>query len=643
MFVGCDTGGTFTDFVMVNPARPEQGLKTLKLSSTPDDPSRAVLEGLNLLCGSGFAAQVNHGTTVATNALLERTGGRVAFFTTEGFEEMLWLGRGQRDNLYALTPTRTEPPLERGDCREVAGRLSADGREIRPLRLPSLEDWGGEEFDAAAVCLMHASINPEHEEMLEKFLRRFFPRVFLSHQLAPGSGEYERGMTTLLAAYLSPKVETYLHCLSEALPQSLLRIVHSAGGLLTCQEARQQPQRLALSGPAAGLRGALSVGAACGETNLVTLDMGGTSTDVALLWKGQLPYSWSTRLEGFPLRAPTLDIHTIGAGGGSLALVDATGLLRVGPKSAGAVPGPACYGRGGTQPTVTDALCQNGFLPETLGSEDWPVDGAACETALSTLAQSLGLGLQEAADGILDVACNHLAQAVRKVTTSRGHDPSAFTLFPFGGAGPMLACMTAELLEMTRVLVPARAGVLSAWGALTAPWEREWSRPVPAGLRGDSSYHRSLLEELKREFEEQETPGESVTWTELVARRYEGQGETLVSAPEVDFHALHQEHFGFQRPHTPVETVEARVRVQAPPLPEPASPIGPSSDTQTRRLVRWRSQSMEIPVYSPDYRFESSVAGPFLSFQQSSTLFVPPGWSARPLVGCHLLLERTGR
>lgn len=638
MLVGCDTGGTFTDFVMVHPGSAAR-LTTLKLSSTPDDPSRAVLEGLIRLCPEAAATHLNHATTVATNALLERTGGRVVFFATEGFKDMLWLGRGRRDDLYALSPSRCEPPLSVEAGRTVVERLDAQGQVLTPLELPRLTAEDADGIDAAAVCLLHATVNSSHEEKLAEHLRGLFPRVFTSSSLSAASGEYERGMTCLLAAYLSPKVEGYLQRLVAELAGTHLSIVHSAGGLLTPEEATEQPHRLALSGPAAGLRGALSVSLECGEANVVSLDMGGTSTDVALLYDKELPYKWSTKIENFPLLCPTLEIHTIGAGGGSLARVDTSGLLRVGPQSAGAQPGPACYGRGGSEATVTDALCWNGYLPDTLGDEQFPIDREACGRALRTLAGSLNLDPDQVADGILEVAAHHLAQAVRKVTTARGHDPSVFTLFGFGGAGPMVSCQVAELLDIKRVLIPARAGVLSAWGALTAPWEREWSKPVPVSERENGRAVSDLMSALRSEVTSK-TQASEVTLTSLVARRYRGQGETLVSTPEVDFHTLHQEHFGFALPHTAVQTLEVRVRAQAPPLPQASENAACRSNLLGEREMRFKGGLVNTLVYGPGQSFPKPVAGPFLWYQEGATIFVAPGWSARTVESGHLLVSR---
>lgn len=638
MLVGCDTGGTFTDFVMYQPGPPAR-YSALKLSSTPDNPGRAVLEGLNRLCGGALASNLNHATTVATNALLERTGGRVAFFCTEGFRDMLWLGRGQRDELYALAPSRVLPPLDPNDCVTVPGRLNAHGEELQPLGPIELDSLP-QGCDAAAICLLHSTVNPAHEEKLCRLLAEKFPRLFASHKLSSTSGEYERGMTTLLAAYLSPKVEGYLRGLVDSLPQTELNIVHSAGGLLRPSEAVENPHRLALSGPAAGLRGALSVGTQCGLSDLVTLDMGGTSTDVALLCRGELPYKWATKIENFPLLAPTLEIHTIGAGGGSLARGDSSGLLRVGPQSAGAQPGPACYGRGGKEPTVTDALYWNGYLPDSLGDEQFRLDREACRGALAALADSLHLDIGTLADGILEVTAHHLAQAVRKVTTARGQDPSKFTLFPFGGAGPLLCCQTAELLDIRSVLVPARAGVLSAWGALTAPWEREWSLTVPIDSREDSAAVEQLLLELEEAAATALGLERQWTYQGFSARRYKGQGETLVSPPGHDFHALHRELFGFSRDSTTVETLQVRMRATAPPLPQNEGEAGARSEEPRERTLRWRRKNLKARVFPAGHRFTHPTEGPLLWFQDGSTVFVPPCWTALNLPNGHLRLER---
>lgn len=640
LWIGCDTGGTFTDFVMFDSEHPESGLQQLKLSSTPDNPARAVLEGVAQLAAGRPVREVSHATTVATNALLEGTGGRVALLTTRGFGDVPWLGRGERAQLYSLRPSRTQPPLSRGDVRELSQRHDARGQRLTPLMDEEVETvlHSLPEVDAVAICLLHSPLNPEHELRLLQACEANSLTAFASHQLSPTVGEYERGMTCLLAAYLAPKVRRYISELAQELSAQDLWIVHSAGGRLRPDEAQSMPHRLALSGPAAGLRGALALARQSGQpARLITLDMGGTSTDVALCDE-ELPYLWESEIGGLPLRAPSLEIHTIGAGGGSLARTDEGGFLRVGPRSAGATPGPACYGRGGTQPTITDALCWSNCLPPTLGDEAFPLDREASREALEQLGRALQLDCDQTALGILELSVAHLGRAVRKVSTGRGQDPAQFTLFPFGGAGPLLACSVAESLGMGSILVPGWAGVLSAWGALSAPWEREWSQPVPLDQRLNQARVAELLQTLKdSSLAELSQQPEQVNL--LVTRRYQGQGEGLTGPPEQDFHQFHQARYGFARPNCLVETIEVRVRVRQPQPSLESGHRGEGLQLLEQRQVLTDEGWRDVPVFTGQLGPEENQAGPFLFLGGSSTLLVKAGWRARGLNQGNLLLE----
>lgn len=644
MLIGCDTGGTFTDFVLFDPAQPEQGLTQLKLSSTPDDPARAVIAGVELLSKGRAAERVNHASTVATNALLEGDLSEISLLTTAGFEDCLWLGRGDRRELYSLYPDRIQPPLSRQNAWGVQERVLSKGQVKMPLKPGEIEQTLSllnPRIQNVAVLFLHSSINPEHELQVGEYLARQGFQAFLSHKIAPGTGEYDRGMTTVLAAALAVKVQNYLSNLAQALSQSKLSVVHSAGGLLSPQEVFEQPHRMALSGPAAGLRGALAVSQVCKVKDLVTLDMGGTSTDVALIADGQLPYCWQSEISGYPLRAPSLDIHTVGAGGGSLAWVDDGGLMRVGPKSAGAHPGPACYGRGGSLPTVTDALCWSGLLPDEIGTENLKLQKELSLEALSSVGCQLKLEPEAVTQGILSVCNAHLSRAVRRVTTAVGRDPKNFCLFPFGGAGPLLACRVAEALQIETILIPDSAGVLSAWGALVAPWEQEWSQTVPYNLRGDSNAVDTLLKQLI------ERPDEAPTGTRfesMLARRYVGQGETLVSPPEKNFHELHLQQFGFSREDSKVETVEVRLRRQ---IESPAARFsgglrkrGQSLHQLGERKILDQGAWQTIPLFSGCPKPGETVSGPFLLFTDSATVLVADDWDAMGLQGGHMMLRR---
>ncbi len=650
--VGCDTGGTFTDFVAFDSKSPSGNLRVYKTSSTPGDPSQAVLAGLARLPFSSTV--LNHASTVATNALLEGKGSTIALLVSKGFSDLLTLGRGARRSLYNLNPESGYPLAHKIVILEVEERMAADGSvltELTELEITRIKEALTAEaaVEALAVCLLHSSTNPAHEKILGDHLDDLGMPIFLSHLCAPGSGEFERASTCCLAAILTREVSTYVSRLARSLPKSKLWLVHSGGGLLTPQETQLKPHRLALSGPAAGLRGALEIGRTLSLENLVTLDMGGTSTDVALIEDGQLPYRWTTEIAELPLRAPTLEIHTVGAGGGSIAHRDAGGLLRVGPGSAGAEPGPACYGRGGEEATVTDALCYLGYLPDQLGDDALVLSRERSSEVLSTLAEDFSMTPKTLALGILDIAVVHLCRAVRKVTTGKGRSPQRFTLLPYGGAGPLLACRVAEKLDISTILVPLWAGVLSAWGALVAPWEGEWSAQVPQESRQDPEKCSALFQRLAQETEAERQGLGPLQEERLVARRYVGQGEALHSSPEVDFHQHHLQVFGFCRPEWAVETVEVRLRFRGPgggpknltPKEQLALPTEPL--LAEREIVLASGVPRRVPVLHPgDSKWKDGpVNGPLLTFASTFTLWVEDGWSARQVQHGHLLIERS--
>ncbi len=480
MRIGVDTGGTFTD-VMADDGR------IVKTPSTPDDPGAAVRTGIREL-GAGRPELLAHGSTVATNALLERKGGRVALVTTRGFADVIEIARQARPSLYDPFADRPVPLVPRELRLEVGGRLDAHGREIEPLELadvPTIPDG----VDAVAVCLLHADLSPAHERAVGQALAARGYDVTCSYEVSPEFREYERIVTTAANASLRPKCRPYLLGL-ESLGDRVL-VMTSAGGLVPISVAAELPVALLLSGPAGGVRAAAAAARACGTAHAVSFDMGGTSTDVCLIRDG-VPAPASTReVAGLPIRFPSLDILTIGAGGGSIARLDSGGALVVGPQSAGADPGPACYGRGGTEPTVTDADLVLGRIPEGtelpgLGRLDIDAACAAIERAGLT------------AEGIVRVVDANMERVVRVVTVERGVDARELALVAFGGAGPLHACAVAEALEMPAVLVPPRAGVLSAVGLVSAPPQRELVRswPEPAEHAGIPAARAELGREV---------------------------------------------------------------------------------------------------------------------------------------------------
>src|SRR5688572_28533154 len=466
--VGIDVGGTFTDLV----AWDGQQLRIVKIPSTPPEFHRAVIEAVRSAAGDEAAAIV-HGSTVATNALLQRRGERVAFITTDGFADMLLLGRQDRPRLYALHPRRAEPIVASEDCFTVRERIGATGEIVEPLDESDvarvIDQIRATSIRHVAICLLFSFVNPAHEQQLARACRTAGLIVSASHDILAEFREYERASTTAINASLRPMVSTYLDALRMGLNDSDLHIMHSSGGTLSTDRASEHAVRLILSGPAGGVLGASYIAQLHKFPNVITYDMGGTSTDVATIIADKPRWTTSTQIDGLPIGVPMFDIHTIGAGDGSIAYRDEGGALRVGPQSAGAMPGPACYGRGGELPTVTDANLVLGRLPhDGFLKGSMKLDSAAAHRAIEPLARSINRSVIETALGMVRVAESNMAQAIRAVTSRRGHDPRDFALMSFGGAGGLHACALAEQLEIPRVIIPPYCGVLSALGMVVA-------------------------------------------------------------------------------------------------------------------------------------------------------------------------------
>jgi 5-oxoprolinase (ATP-hydrolysing) len=600
VLVGADTGGTFTDLVAGDG-------RVVKVLSTPDDPGRALREGLEALGDTPRPALLAHGTTVATNALLERRGARVALVTTEGFADVIEIGRQDRPSLYDIWADRPTPLVPRELRFEVAGRLDATGTEISPAPPPSAVPALPDGVGAAAVCLLHADLNAAHEEAVAAALAARGVDVSRSSQVSPEFREYERTVTTVVNAYLQPICRPYVERL-EGLADEVL-VMTSAGGLVGSDEAARLPATLLLSGPAGGVRAGAAVAGACGYPDAVTFDMGGTSTDVCLV-RGGVPEPAPGRLvAGLPVRLPALDIHTIGAGGGSVARLDPGGALVVGPDSAGAVPGPACYGRGGTAPTVTDADLILGRIPagaafSGLGTLDFD---AARTALLDTLGSDRDGSPEGVASGVVAVVDAAMEQAVRAVTVERGVDPAGLALVAFGGAGPLHACALAEALDMAAVIVPPRAGVLSAVGLLCSPRQRELVRSWPdpadrdgldAALAALGSEARAAVAGIGAGSAEPEIEVEYA-----LDCRYRGQSHEL-SVPSIEaFHAEHERRNGYARPEAPVDVVALRARARRP------APLEPE----------------HLPLVTRE-----RLEGPAVAAEHDCTVWIPDGWVAEP-------------
>ena len=668
--LGVDVGGTFTDFFLVDDGTGE--VRTQKLASTPDDPARAIIEGLHALAPAGGIGFLAHGTTVATNALLQRQGGKVALITTAGFRDLLEIGRQTRPKIYDLKADHPEPLVPRERRFEVGERLGPRGEIVRPLCEQELERAiaavRGSGADSVAVCFLFSFLNPEHEARVGHALRAALPAldVSLSCEVQPEFREYERLSTTVLNAFLQPVVGRYLARLAAAVaayaPDGGIGICQSSGGLMSIARAAQMPIRTALSGPAAGVVGAAATAARCGCRDLITLDMGGTSTDVSLVRNGRPAAAFGGSVAGFPVRTRAIDMHTIGAGGGSVAHIAREGLLRVGPASAGADPGPACYARGGSAPTVSDANLVLGRLPEVLIGGGMRLNRDRAEQAIAPLAQALGLPLRETALGIVRIVNANMMRAIRAVTIERGHDPRCFTLMPFGGAGGLHAVEVARELEIRRILVPPSPGILCAEGVAAAALEESFVAATRSPVAGDLAAVAAALARLHRHGEDWRNR-EGIAATDRAHEssldmRYIGQnfelsiplpGDALLpeAARLVDaFHEAHQHTYGHHDRTAAVEIVNVRhtVRKRAAlrhgkgpggrrggaAAPE-TRPVWFAADRPRATLCIPREQLIPGKVYS----------GPLVVTQFDATTLVPPG-SRLSAEACGAMLIEVG-
>jgi N-methylhydantoinase A len=594
--------------------------------------------------------RLHYGSTVATNALLERRGARVVLLTTAGFEDVLEIGRQTRPRLYALEPVRPLPLVPRSRRIGVAERVLADGRIETPLvgraLAAAIRRAVEARPDAVAVCLLHSYATPAHERRIGRALARRGFHVTLSHRVLREYREYERVSTTVVNAYVGPVMARHLRTLVGGVPGPVA-VMQSSGGLVGAATASREPVRTILSGPAGGVVGAAACARRAGLRRVITLDMGGTSADVSLV-DGEPDYRTETTIDGLPVRVPTLDIHTVGAGGGSLARLDAGGALRVGPESAGADPGPACYGRG-TRPTVTDANLVLGRLVETefLGGA-LVLDRGRATRALVPLARRLRQSVHATAAGVVRVANAAMERAIRVITVERGHDPRDFTLLAFGGAGGLHAAELAASLGIRRVYVPRHPGLLSALGVVAATIVRDYGqtlrRTAPAAGELARAF-RPLEARARRDLRREGI--RSPTLERVLDVRYAGQGYELAvpftpSWPEA-FHRLHARRFGHADRASPLEVVTVRVRARGggTPVPHDAAARGRRTSALARRRIVFGAAARAAAVWRrDDLRAGARVAGPAVICEYSATTLVPPGWGARVDRRGGLLLER---
>lgn len=662
--IGVDTGGTFTDLLLLD----ERGLRVYKLRSVPADPSRAILEGIRALVGEDLGAvelEVTHGSTVATNAVLERKGARVALVTTAGFEDVLRIGRQTRPELYNFMVQRPEPLVAPELTFGVQERLAADGSVLQPLdeaELEKLTELLRElEVESVAVCFLHSYATSLHETMAAAALRSAGFCVSASHEVLPEYREYERWATTAVNAYVGPLMARYLEHLQQGLGRSTLRIMQSNGGSISAARARMEAAQTILSGPAAGVVGAQTMGEASGFSRLITFDMGGTSTDVSLI-DGVIGTTNESLVGDLPVRLPVLDIHTVGAGGGSVAWIDSGGGLRVGPRSAGADPGPVCFGVGG-ELTVTDANLLLGRLdPEFFLGGRMSLDVARTQCVAETLAARLGRSVQALAEGIVRIANANMERAMRVVSVQRGFDPRDFALLAFGGAGGLHACELAASLEMTTILIPEHSGVLSALGMLLADVAKDYSASVLQStsclrIADLASKLQPLIERAQQDLAVEGFVPDEIVLSATLAMRYKGQAFEIdvplepaadVAALNKEFHQRHAKLYGYSNPARATEAVQLRLRAigrTSKPLLLKAEGVGvkPLPPPDLTRETIFRGARLATPVYHRSRLVPSMRgSGPAIVITRESTNVIPPGWEWRIDAVGTLVANRTG-
>lgn len=637
--VGVDTGGTFTDFIV----KEADGWKVFKISSTPSDPSEAVLAGLSRIAADQ-PKHIVHGSTVATNALLERKGAKTALITNKGFEDIVEIGRQNRSRLYDLA-YRREPQIVPSNFRfGVAGRISFSGEVIEELDPDDIErvveEVAENEIESVAVCLLFSYLNPLHEMNIKALLGDLNVQVSLSHEILSEFREYERTSTTIINAYVSPKVSKYIANLNASLrAEDSLRIMQSNGGSISAATTMTESVRTILSGPAGGVVGALEIGRLAGHTALITFDMGGTSTDVSLIDNG-LSIALESSIAGYPVKVPMIDIHTVGAGGGSIASIDIGGSLKVGPESAGAEPGPICYGNG-ADITVTDANLYLGRLvPEHFLGGQLQLREELLDEHFDKMSALAGLSKVELAEGILSVTNAAMERAIRVISVERGYDPREFMLFSFGGAGGMHAAFLAKCLDIPKVLVPRNPGILSAMGMLMADVIKDYSLTIMRNHRdADLDYLEKLFlpmeHRAEEELVEEGIEQHSLFLEKYLDMRYQGQSYEIIvpfDGNYVDrFHQLHEQKYGYRSPTKTLEIVNLRLRAKGvPDRPEisrsdsASSEINPQAKLGERKVI-FDGEPLRTNIMDREkLLYGNRLSGPALLVEYSSIVVVPP-------------------
>ncbi len=661
ILLGVDAGGTFTDFVCLE-LQPSPRLRVHKTLSNPVNPEQAILDGIAALgldqLPESTRLHIIHGSTVATNAVLEGKLAKTALLCNQGLTDVLSLARQTRPELYSLEFSPRPPPVPESLCLPVAGRIAADGQETEALADEDIarlvDQLRDKDVSAVAINLLFSFLDDSHEQRLAAAIRAGCPDLFVSasSSVLPVYKEYERGIATWLNASLGPVVHGYLSRLQSRLGRALLQVMQSNAETMSAGSAAELAVNLLLSGPAGGLTALQFLGQQIGCKRFLSFDMGGTSTDVALI-DGAISITTEGRIDRFPVAVPMVDMHTIGAGGGSIAYVDGGGMLQVGPRSAGADPGPACYGRGGSDATVTDAnLILGRLLPTARLAGELQLDLQAARRAMAPLADRTGLSVEEVAQGIVEIANEHMARAIRFISVNRGFDPQDFLLASFGGAGALHVCAIAELMQMPEAIVPVHGGLLSALGMLAASQGRQFTRTVNYRLKSaDESQLIAWFRELQADAESQ-LEAEGLRPEQLKAQwraemRYCGQSyslnvpfENLAGAVE-SFRALHEQRYGYCL-SSDTEIVNLRVNVHAERQDFDLPQIETQQGNEIEPLRVYGCDAAVTVRERQSLAVDESLSGPLIITEYAATTYVAPGWRVYIDAIGNLRLQRHG-
>lgn len=636
VIIGVDTGGTFTDFIY----KKDGKWQIYKLLSTPENPAIAVLNGIKDIAGDK-PKTITHGSTVATNAVLERKGAKTAFITNFGFEDIIYIGRQERKKLYDLHYRRTSPLVDKKYRLGIKCRVNKNGEIVENIDEKEIDEiisfLKKENVESVAVSFLFSFLNPEHENFLKKRLKDFY--VSVSHEIVPEFREYERSSTTVINAYVMPKMDRYISYLQNRLkPEDKFRIIQSNGGIVSPETVKREPVRTVLSGPAGGVIGAYNVGKKIGKTKLITFDMGGTSTDVSLIDES-IPFSTESSISDFPIKIPVIDVHTVGAGGGSIAYLDKGGSLNVGPESAGADPGPVCYGKGENL-TVTDANLYLGRLqPEYFLGGNMKLDIDRTKRYFKIYSEKWKIPEEKLAEGILKIANTKMERAIRKISIEKGHNPKEYSLFSFGGAGGLHAVFLASILGIPEVIIPRNPGIFSAFGMLLSDVIKDYSLTVmlPARLEELSHLEKLFLSLEKKaisDIKDEGIPENKIKLERYLDMRYKGQSYELTVPFSKDFihafHKLHERTYGYKI-NRDVEIVNLRLRgigelekIDIEKISEGSSKISKDAILSEKQII-FEGKKYKTKIIDRDKLVANNkVEAPAIIVEYSSTTVIPP-------------------